>query len=376
MEKKESFKIKIKKISFSKFKKDNSPLNVKKTIKNYMNLNSVNSLKEIKTKNELYNKDAFSARILNKIKRSKSRQSIFGNSQYLFYGKDENNIKLNSTLKSTIEMESKFNIRNREGLRREDKSYSLLNFLSKDSTRVLQEEILKKYSKLNKIKRNQNGKKSSCFQEKNKNLISNNKPLNSRKINASNHTFIISRPMNFNNNKIKTRLSFIIPNVPSSSQNKSMSTSFSKIFEFKNEKDLNFEKVAKHNVKIVKKILKKRMKQNSKILSDSLFHLGEDTLLYEHINKIMSNRNVGQKIYINKSNLSRLIKVNRTIKHGFYEDDINDIKSLKDYSKNMNNIYKHLQCRIIPKSVKTNHFSRSAIFRYNQMNGNYFGIPV
>ena len=119
------------------------------------------------------------------------------------------------------------------------------------------------------------------------------------------------------------------------------------------------------------------MKKNSKMLSDSLINLGDDNLPYEPINEIISNRKIGQNIYMNAANLTRLIKVSKTVRSGFYEDDdINNIKTLKNYYKNPENAFKYFKYNNIPKSVKTNHFSRSTINRYNQYQGNYFGVPV
>ena len=42
----------------------------------------------------------------------------------------------------------------------------------------------------------------------------------------------------------------------------------------------------------------------------------------------------------------------------------------------MKYIFRNIKNNYIPKSVRTNHFSKSTIFRYNQYQGNFFGIPV
>ena len=119
------------------------------------------------------------------------------------------------------------------------------------------------------------------------------------------------------------------------------------------------------------------MKKNSKMLSDSLINLGDDNPPYEPINQIISNRKIGQNIYINAANLTRLIKVSKTIRSGFYEDDdLNNIKTIKNYCKNPESVFKYFKYNNIPKSVKTNHFSSSTISRYNQYQGNYFGVPI
>ena len=136
-----------------------------------------------------------------------------------------------------------------------------------------------------------------------KEQLNHNNTFDLRKKKKISHAFIISRPSKFinnNRNLNKNRLSFFVPSIHSSSQSKTIiSNSFSNINYFKNEKDVNYENIAKHNVMIIKKILKNRMKKNSKMLSDSLINLGDDNLPYEPINQIISNRKIGQNVYIN-----------------------------------------------------------------------------
>ena len=384
MDKNNSKKIKIKKISISKnFHKENFSQSSRNTInKVLIPFNRIKSSKEIKIKNKFNFSDPFKQKIFNKIRKSKSRQSIFSKSQYLFYGKDEINLRSNNALKSTIEMENKFYIRSKKGIKPEYQSDSLLKILAKDPTKVLQKIILN-YGGLLKNKNRENIKDGGGGENlediMKKEQLNHNYNLDLRKKKKLSHTFIISKPSKFlHSNRNKNRLSFFIPNIPSSSQSKTiMSNSFSNINDFKNEKEVNYENIAKHNINIIKKILKNRMKKNSKMLSDSLINLGDDNLPYEPINEIISNRKIGQNIYINAANLTRLIKVSKTVRSGFYEDDdINNIKTLKNYYKNPENAFKYFKYNNIPKSVKTNHFSRSTINRYNQYQGNYFGVPV
>ena len=384
MDKNNSKKIKIKKISISKnFHKENFSQSSRNTInKVLIPFNRIKSSKEIKIKNKFNFSDPFKQKIFNKIRKSKSRQSIFSKSQYLFYGKDEINLRSNNALKSTIEMENKFYIRSKKGIKPEYQSDSLLKILAKDPTKVLQKIILN-YGGLLKNKNRENIKDGGGAENlediMKKEKLNHNYNLDLRKKKKLSHTFIISKPSKFlHSNRNKNRLSFFIPNIPSSSQSKTiMSNSFSNINDFKNEKEVNYENIAKHNINIIKKILKNRMKKNSKMLSDSLINLGDDNLPYEPINEIISNRKIGQNIYMNAANLTRLIKVSKTVRSGFYEDDdINNIKTLKNYYKNPENAFKYFKYNNIPKSVKTNHFSRSTINRYNQYQGNYFGVPV
>ena len=333
MDKNNSKKIKIKKISISKnFQKENYSLSSRNTInKVLIPFNRIKSSKEIKIKNKFNFSDPFKQKIFNKIRKSKSRQSIFSKSQYLFYGKDETNLRSNNALKSTIEMENKFYIRSKKGIKPEYQSDSLLKILAKDPTKVLQKIILN-YGGLLKNKNRENIKDGGGAENlediMKKEQLNHNYNLDLRKKKKLSHTFIISKPSKFlHSNRNKNRLSFFIPNIPSSSQSKTiMSNSFSNINDFKNEKEVNYENIAKHNINIIKKILKNRMKKNSKMLSDSLINLGDDNLPYEPINEIISNRKIGQNIYMNAANLTRLIKVSKTVRSGFYEDDdINNI---------------------------------------------------
>ena len=157
MDKNNSKKIKIKKISISKnFQKENYSLSSRNTInKVLIPLNRIKSSKEIKIKNKFNFSDPFKQKIFNKIRKSKSRQSIFSKSQYLFYGKDETNLRSNNALKSTIEMENKFYIRSKKGIKPEYQSDSLLKILAKDPTKVLQKIILN-YGGLLKNKNREN----------------------------------------------------------------------------------------------------------------------------------------------------------------------------------------------------------------------------
>ena len=308
MDKNNSKKIKIKKIPISRnFRKENFSQSSRNTInKVLIPFNRIKSSKEIKIKNKFNFSDPLKQKILNKIRKSKSRQSIFSKSQYLFYGKDEINIRTNNTLKSTIEMENKFYIRSKKGIKPEYQSDSLLKILAKDPTKVLQKIILN-YGGLLKHKNRENIKDGGGGENLEdiikKEQLNHNNNFDLRKKKKLSHTFIISKPSKFinsyKNKNNKYRLSFFIPNSPSSSQSKTiMSNSFSNINDFKNEKDVYFENIAKHNINIIKKILKNRMKKNSKMLSDSLINLGDDNLPYEPINEIISNRKIGQNIYI------------------------------------------------------------------------------
>ena len=348
MEKSKESKIIIGKIPNYKKSKNNAyDKNIKKNIeKKPIPLIRNQSLKQINNNQKLKFNDPFKQKILNRIIKSKSRQSIFSKSQYLFYGKNENNIKTNSALKSIIEMENKFYIRNKEGFENEQHSDFLYKIFTKKSKITL---------------------KNNKYGDGNNNFPFNFKKINDKIIN----NLIVSKKsiVNENNNGIS-----LISDKSSSNYNKTKkSNSFSKTIDFNDEKNISMENIANYNIKIIKKILKKRIKMNSKILSNSMINLGENNYPYEIINKRISNRKIGQNIYINRANLSRLISVNKIVRNGFNEDDdINNIKKIKNFSRN----FQYNKVHVLPKSVKTKHFSRSTIYRFNQFYGNYFGVPV
>lgn len=372
-------KMKITKLTILKKCKNNFPHKIKNIIEKNNN-SSFTAIKlkpkEIKMKNNLFFKDPFKQKILNRIKKSKSRQSIFHKTNYFYYGKDENNIKLNNNLKSTIEMENKFYIRNKKGLKQEFQSDSLIKFLSKDPRMTLKKVNINN-GKNKKFKKNiteedididNYGKKMLKKSKSNYIYLFNEKKIN----NKLNQTVVVSH--NKKCKKMKNNKSFEIPsNISLNKFNLVSNNSFNK-----NKKKTNFEKKANPNVKIFKKILKNRIKKNSEMLSESMTKLGENCLPYENIKPCISNRKIVQNIYINKANLTRLIKVNKVIREGFYEDDdINCIKKLKNFSKNINYIFKNIKVKYsVPKYIKTNHFSKSTILRFNQHQGNFFGIPV
>ena len=378
MEYESSSKIKIKKLSLSsKIKKENSFHSIKNNIKqNNYSFNKTQSSKQIRVNNKLFYKDPLKQKILNKIKKAKSRQNIFSKTQYLFYGKDENNIKKNTLLKSIIEMENKFNMRNKEGLKCEYNSDPLLKLLSKEPSKYMNKIILNYGHFITPKSRN-----SLVYEEDKGSLELNMKrsksnifsPFNSRTVKNKLNTIRVS-PKIIRSIKSDKRLSFFASDVPLFNLK---TPKMNKNNGFINEKGLlNLDNVVNHNVSVIKKILKDRAKKKSKILCDSINTLGKNNLPYELIDPRTASNKVWKKIYINNANLSRLINLMKTVKKGYYEDDLtNNINGLKSYSKNSTYINRSIKDNFLSKLVKNNHFSKSTIFRYNQSNGYYFGLP-
>ena len=273
-------------------------------------------------------------------------------------------------------MENKFNMRNKEGLKCEYNSDPLLKLLSKEPSKYMNKIILN-YGRVI----NPKNSKSLQYEEDMDTLDLNMKraksnkffPVNSRRVRNKLNTIIIGPNINRSTNSDK-RLSFFGSDIPFFNLN---TGKMNKIIDFKNEKGLlNLENVVNHNVLVIKKILKDRAKKKSKLLCDSINTLGKHNLPYELIDPRTANNKIGKKIYINNANLSRLINLMKTVKKGYYEDDLtNNINKLKSYSINPKYIRRSIKDNCLPKLVKNNHFSKSTIFRYNQSNGYYFGLP-
>ena len=128
---------------------------------------------------------------------------------------------------------------------------------------------------------------------------------------------------------------------------------------------------------LFKKIFKKSAKKHAKIFSKSLFDIQYDNDPYETVNKNNSKSNFVGEIYFNNHNLDRLIKVEKTNKKGFNDEDIiNNIYKIKDYNQNAETILKRLKrTNALPRSVKINNFSHSTIIKYKNLHRSNFGLP-
>ena len=150
----------------------------------------------------------------------------------------------------------------------------------------------------------------------------------------------------------------------------------SKLFiKYRKSKPYNKD-IADKNYQIFKKIFKNRAKRNAKLFSKSLIDIQDDNEDYESIYEKESENNIKNKIYFNKNNLERLIKVDKTNKKGYNEDDIiNNVYKLKKFNDNTEFILKKLRHTRVPKAVKINNFSHSTLVKYNNLHRSNFGLP-
>ena len=333
-----------------------------------------------------YNKKAFDdllkTKILKSIKRSKSRQNIFKN-KYLYFGKKENNEKTNDLLKSTIEMESKFNDKKREGLKyRYELDHLLRKVFIKPISRI-SKSIIINYKPLvdnkNDMSFESDMGKNSFDKTMKKSYSNKDFYTNNRKIKRK--SFFIGTKQkksifSYRNKKI----SFVNQNLPffnyyRNKNNNSIKCNISNVNHFNNEKRLfNLEKIVKNNTSAINHLIKLKAKKNSKLLSDSIQNFGENTVEYEMINPKSATNKKNRNSLINKSNLTRLIKVENVLKNGYYEDD--DINSINELKKFKIDYGRTLKLGYLPKSVKTKDFLKSTMFKFNQYFGKYFGVPV
>ena len=192
MEKSNSKKIEIKKLLFSpKLKNEIYSSSSTNNIKNKINDNNnkIYSPEIIKIKKVLNFNDSSKQKILNKIKKYKSRQCIFNKNKYFFYDKNEKDIKTNDTLKITLEMENKFYNSSRLDFKKESKSNILVNTFQKSLTKRKKKKFVK-YNSLINIKNIKNNliedkndyfedliKKIKCLNNQNFALISKKKRI-------------------------------------------------------------------------------------------------------------------------------------------------------------------------------------------------------
>ena len=170
MEKSNSKKIEIKKLLFSpKLKNEIYSSSSTNNIKNKINDNNnkIYSPEIIKIKKVFNFNDSSKQKILNKIKKCKSRQCIFNKSKYFFYDKNEKDIKTNDTLKITLEMENKFYNSSRLDFKKESKSNILVNTFQKSLTKRKKKKFVKYNSLINikNIKNNLIKDKNDYFED-------------------------------------------------------------------------------------------------------------------------------------------------------------------------------------------------------------------
>lgn len=144
-----------------------------------------------------------------------------------------------------------------------------------------------------------------------------------------------------------------------------------------NIKNNSLERKVQRRISIVKKILKRRAKNKSMIISDAIKESGYTLLPYEKIDKKDAKKKINKKIFFNKNNLDRFIHIMKLNKEGFDEDNAeHDIIKIQKFGKNYRNSSVKLLKDSFLKTAKTKHFHQKTICKLNMYSGKYFGIPV
>jgi len=326
----------------------------------------------------------FKKKLLYLLKGNKSLKSFANISKYLF---DEQN---ESEIKNNYEMRNKFYIRQREGLKSESTSENILNMISDTPSSLLHINLNNKSSLGNKYHnyneentKNNEGhyfKRKILFRNRSENYLLNNKIKKGNKIN------ILDILNKTKENKEKKYSSFIIPKLNNISIKKNYKEQIG-INEYNYEKNSRFnykyrklkqkmKDIGDKNYNIFKKICRKRAIKNAELFSKSLIDIQNDNEPYEPIYEKESENNIRHKLYFHNNNLDRIIKVEKTNKKGFNEDDIiNNVINVKKFNENTEFIIKKLKHTRAPRSIKLNNFSRSTIIKYNILHRSNFGLP-
>ena len=326
----------------------------------------------------------FKKKLLYLLKGNKSLKSFANISKYLF---DEQN---ESDIKNNFEMRNKFYIRQREGLKSESTSENILNMISDTPSSLLHINLNNKSSLGNKYHnyneentKNNEGhyfKRKILFRNRSENSLLSNKIKKGNKIN------IIDILNKTKENKEKKYSSFIIPELNNIPIKKNYKEQIG-INEYNYDKNSRFnykyrklkqkmKDIGDKNYGIFKKICRKRAIKNAELFSKSLIDIQNDNEPYEPIYEKESENNIRHKLYFHNNNLDRIIKVEKTNKKGFNEDDIiNNVINVKKFNENTEFIIKKLKHTRAPRSIKLNNFSRSTIIKYNILHRSNFGLP-
>ena len=315
-----------------------------------------------------------------------SAKKIIKNYSCKVYLKQEEKKKLSETMKISDEMAIKFYLRNREAMKGIGKTNTLYSGVIKDP-RKLRNKIMLDYknvmdyneedilaNKINyernleyfgnqyKIKENQTCQDIKQFYKlKNREINFNSlcKPVSCKKLNIHRKKYITSLK-NYHN--FKNNNSLILENSTSGYLNSS-----------------TLEENTRKSKKAIRKFLKKKIKNKSEKFCRAISEISEVYGPFERIDEEMIRKNLNKKIFINKSNVGRVIKMMDIINKGFdvdnEEEDANTIK--KNFKLKNDQDKKTIKATLsdLPKLLKNNNFNKSTIKRFNQLQGKNFGFP-
>ena len=262
------------------------------------------------------------------------------------------------------DMKNKFYMRKREGLKVDSSSETVFKILHKSPSSKL---ILSLNGFFNKKRINEKKNKEKIFF---KNRF---KKYNIKKINSTSikNEHLISRINNLKN-KTNENCKNCESNIYNENEKNTITSYHNKYWKVKPR--LNNLVIKNYNK--INNIITKRAKIHSKLFCKSLFDLQDENQPYEIINKENSETNIMHKVYYNKDNLDRIIKVDKIKKKGYNEDDeINDYNNIKKFNEDIGFILKRLRETKNPRSIKINNFSRSTLSKYNCYTRSNFGFP-
>ena len=335
----------------------------------------------------------FKKKLLSLLKGNQSLKSFANISKYLFDEPNERGIKTEKNLRSNLEMRNKFYIKYREGIKSESTSETLLNMINDTPSNLLHINLNNKSSLGNKNYNDENSKnnernyfKRKIFRNRSEISLINNKIIKENKLN------ILDMLNKSKENKEKNYSTFITSKL-NNITTKNICKEPMIINEYNDYKKPNYDKNNSFNLKyrklkpkvndigdkhyeIFKKICKKRAIKNAKLFYKSLIDIQDENEPYEPIYERESENNMRNKLYFHNNNLDRIIKVEKTNKKGFNEDDIiNNVINVKRLNENTEFIIKKLRHTRAPRAVKLNNFSRSTIIKYNNLHRSNFGLP-
>ena len=317
-------------------------------------------------------KDPIKNKILSLIKTKKSRKNFFNLSRYL---NDEPN-KENKN--SKIEMKDKYNIRNREEIKFESDSESMLlnDTPSNNFFRNVRDKSLYEYQK---VEDDSSFFQKNIFKKKfHKNFLDNNSFKNmiktKSKINIKNLLNKSNKNKKENNKSefIYTKLNII------STKNKQKEIREYDYYDENSKINIKYEKpkiknFGNKNYEIFNKIFKKRPKKQSRIFSKSLFDIQYENEKYEPKNEKETNNILMDKIYFNKNNLSSLLKIEKNNKKKIIDDEIiESFNKIKNFNDNEEFILKKLKQNYNSKLAKTNNLSNSSNIEFKDVIKNKF----
>jgi len=286
----------------------------------------------------------------------------------------------NSTLKTSREMSIKFYIRNREAIKGIGKSNDLYSGFIKDPKKIINKILLdykniKKYDREDLIFDKTNYERNIEYIE-NKEKIQKGKKIKEiilfDKLKEVRKNIYNKKPY-FKENQSK---SYSLLNTSSinhkSKLKEEKKPSLKNIFEYEDK----LEKKVNNCIKNNKKLMLKKIKNNSIRFCNSIDHINFICKPYEPINEETSKINLKRNNFFNIQNLERISKIKTIIRNGFDIDDFEcNGKYIKEFSKEYDLIADKALSGYLPKFAKKANFHNKTLLKYNNLNGKYFGFP-